>query len=231
MKKGGDKPSSAFASKTKRNTVDKELGAQEAGDPGAYDPYTLKELAHTSKKSFSKSMRAGSGGFGPRENRVLNIELLGEATPGPGAYNGDAMMRTGKKANLAALDSGEKMPMSSFKSTSSKTVKVSNEHVPGAGAYTPNHSAIEKQPMNPANSLKGKGSRFKGADAWERAQAAEPGPGAYETEILRTGGRSALSAYDTGEMMASAAFASDSMRDLPWPTAAAPPKAAAAPTS
>ena len=52
----------------------------------------------------------------------------------------------------------------------------------------------------------------------ERAQATEPGPGAYETEILRTGGRSALSAYDTGEMMPSAAFASDAIRDLPWPS-------------
>jgi hypothetical protein len=77
--------------------------------------------------------------------------------------------------------------------------------------------------------MKAKGTRFSGADKWAREQATEPGPGAYETEILRTGGRSALSAYDTGEQMPSGAFASDTIRDLPWPSASHPassPKAA-----
>jgi len=209
---------SAFKSTSKRMV--EGLAASKTGDPGSYDPYTTMELASTSKKSFGRSNRAGMGDFGTRDSRQLRIDTMGEKTPGPGAYNGDAMMRTGKKANLAALDSGEKMPSSAFKSKSSKDVKPRNENVPGAGAYSPQFGAVlPVTSQNPAHSLKAKGSRFSGADSWARAQAAEPGPGAYETEILRTGGKSALSAYDTGEMMPSAAFASDAIRDLPWPSA------------
>jgi len=201
------------------------------GDPGAYDPYTHKELASTSKKSFGRSNRAGMGDFGGKEQRLMRVDVMGESTPGPGAYNGDQMMRTGKKANLAAFDSGEKMPMSSFSSKSAKVALPSGQQVPGAGAYTPNMTAIEARPSNPAHTLAAKGSRFQGADSFQRAQASEPGPGAYETEILRTGGRSALSAYDTGEQMASAAFASDTIRNMPWPEAPAGAKGAAPTTA
>ena len=220
-KPGEGKPTSSFTSKTKRMDVTNSSSALDnSGDPGSYDPYTLQELASTSKKSFAKSLRSGTGGFGTREGRELNIETMGESTPDPGAYNGDVMMRSGKKANLAALDSSEKMPSSSFKSLTSKFPKQHNEQVPGAGAYSPKHTAVEHTlAQNPAHSMKAQGSRFKGADSWERAQASEPGPGAYETEILRTGGRSALSAYDTGEQMPSAAFQSDAIRQLPWPDA------------
>jgi len=212
---------SAFKSTSKRMV--EGLGAIETGDPGSYDPYTNTELAATSKKSFGRSNRAGMGDFGTRDQRELRIDVMGEKTPGPGAYNGDVMMKDGKKANLSALDSGEKMPSSAFKSKSAKDVKQHNEHVPGAGAYTPQFNAIQPAlAQNPAHSMKAKGNRFKSGDSFERAQADEPGPGAYETEILRTGGRSALSAYDTGEMMPSAAFASDAIRDLPWPSGNTP---------
>ena len=70
---------------------------------------------------------------------------------------------------------------------------------------------------NSGAGMRSKGQRFVGATKLERDQSSEPGPGAYETEILRTGGRSALSAFDTGELMPAAAFASDSIRELPWP--------------
>jgi len=225
-----DGHSSAFKSASKRNDVSNASGSLDTtGDPGSYDPYALMELASTSKKSFGRSNRAGMGDFGGKEQRSMRVDIMGESTPGPGAYNGDQMMRTGKKANLSALDSSEKMPMSSFKSTSAKVGKPPSLQVPGAGAYTPNMTALEPRPTNPAHSMKAGGGRFKGGDSWERAQASEPGPGAYETEILRTGGRSALSAYDTGEQMASAAFSSDTIRDMPWPSSnPTGPKGAAA---
>ena len=217
--KGSLGGSSSFASKTKRMNVTNSSGSIDAsGDPGSYDPYTLKELAVTSKKSASKSMKAGAGSFGTRNGRRLNIELQGESTPGPGAYNGGAMMRSGKKAHLAALDSGEKMPSSSFKSKTVQRAKAHNEHVPGAGAYTPNHNPTQKTlAQNPAHSMKAKGKRFTQADSWERAQATEPGPGAYEIEYLRSGAKSSVAAPSRGTNgPKEIAFQSDALRELPW---------------
>ena len=210
--------SAAFASKTKRLNVTNSSGSLDAtGDPGSYDPYTLKELAVTSKKSASKSMKAGAGSFGTRHNRKLNIELMGESTPGPGAYNGDVMMRSGKKANLAAFDTGERMPSSAFKSKSQQRAQPANEHVPGAGAYSPNPPGVFIA-QNPAHSMKAKGIRFKGGDAWERAQASEPGPGAYEVQYLRTGTKSSIEGIATsgGSKQREIAFQSDAVRELPW---------------
>jgi len=217
---GGHK--SAFKSGTNRGVA--ALGAAESGDPGSYDPYTVTDLASTSKKSFGKSNRSGQGDFGGKEKRELNIELMGEATPGPGAYNGDKMLRSGKSGELSALDTGERMPMSSFKSTSAQREKATNQHVPGAGAYTPNHAFVQDSRMaaNSGAGMRGKGPRFVGANKLERDQSSEPGPGAYETEILRTGGKSALSAWDTGELMPAAAFASDTIREMPWPSTSGP---------
>ena len=217
LNKANDGHRSAFKSGSQRGL--KELGALDMGDPGSYDPYTISDLASTSKKSFGKSNRQGQGEFGGKMRRELAIEIMGEATPGPGAYNGGDMMRTGKVAALAALDSGEKMPMSSFKSKSKQREEPEGSTVPGAGAYSPNHMMTldSRMSVNAGASMRGKGARFVGASKLERDQSVEPGPGAYETEILRTGGKSALSAYDTGEMMPSAAFASDSIRQMPWP--------------
>jgi hypothetical protein len=211
------KHSASFASKSKR------IGSERVdatGDPGSYDPYVLKELAITSKKSASKSMKAGSGSFGVKQQRKMAQEVMGESTPGPGAYNGDAMMRSGKKANLSAFDTGERMPSSAFKSKAVQRPAAKNLGVPGAGAYSPQWTAIDKQTQNPANGMKAKGKRFSGADSWERAQATEPGPGAYEIEYLRTGGKSSVAAPtgSHGRGQKELAFLSDSLRELPWDT-------------
>merc|ERR1719424_2292173 len=209
-----DGHSSAFKSGSQRGL--KELGAMDMGDPGAYDPYTHGDLATTSKKSFGRSNRAGMGDFGGTEKRELSIEVMGESTPGPGAYNGDAMLRNGKKAALSAFDTGERMPSSSFKSTSVQREKQQNLHVPGAGAYTPQWTAIEKSALNPANGMRSKGPRFSSADAWERAQKTEPGPGAYEIEYLRSGSKSSVSGVVGASQAKEVAFGTDSLRELPW---------------
>ena len=64
--------------------------------------------------------------------------------------------------------------------------------------------------------MKAKGQRFKGADTWERAQASEPGPGAYEIEYLRSGTKSSISAMAGEGRQKDVAFLSDAMRELPW---------------
>ena len=94
---------SAFKSASKRNqSVDRQTG-----DPGAYDPGTSNDIASTSHKSFSQSARSGKffggvvfGAGGTSASR-LQVELFGEHTPGPGAYNGGDTLRSGKKALLA----------------------------------------------------------------------------------------------------------------------------------
>mmetsp|Transcript_11743 Transcript_11743/g.23649 ORF Transcript_11743/g.23649 Transcript_11743/m.23649 type:complete len:289 (-) Transcript_11743:551-1417(-) len=207
--------SAAFASKSKRIS-DALAKVDEKGDPGAYDPYTLKELASTSKKSASKSMKSGSGSFGARHQRKMHIDIMGEATPGPGAYNGDLMMRTGKKANLSAFDTGERMPSSAFKSKEAQRAPAKAQHVPGPGAYTPNPAALEPNKRNPANGMKAKGNRFKGASSWERAQATEPGPGAYEIEYLRSGSKSNIQGMVGAPQAKDISFLTDSIRELPW---------------
>ena len=210
----------AFASKSKRSDFTKEQLGQ--GDPGAYDAGQSATLAASSKKSVSKNNRAGSGSFGGLQQRKLAIEIMGEATPGPGAYNGDRMMKNGKVAALSAMDSGEKMPMSAFKSKSEQRQKTPNQHVPGAGAYTPAFTtSMGANPKNAANAMRSKGERFKGADTWERAQGKEPGPGAYEIEFLRTGSKSSLSSvsqmtHSKASMTGSVAFGTEAIRELPW---------------
>jgi len=125
-------------------------------------------------------------------------------------------MRSGKKANLSAFDTGERMPSSSFKSTSAKVAKPPSLQVPGAGAYTPQFSAMEPNKRNPANGMKAKGQRFKGNSSWERAQAVEPGPGAYEIEYLRSGSKSSVAGSVGGPQAREVAFSTDSLRELPW---------------
>ena len=54
-------------------------------------------------------------------------------------------------------------------------------------------------------------------DTWERAQAAEPGPGAYEIEYLRSGAKSSVAAPSRGTSgPKESGFQSDALRELPW---------------
>ena len=87
---------------------------------------------------------------------------MGESTPGPGAYDGGKMMRTGKLGALSAMDTGERMPMSSFKSKSlQRPKKKETENVPGASAYSPQFTALEKGKTNPGASMRAKGARSR----------------------------------------------------------------------
>ena len=208
--------SSSFASKSKRISSERP---DAMGDPGSYDPYMLKELAITSKKSASKAFRSGQGAFGTKQQRKMREEIMGEATPGPGAYYGDAMMKNGKKAALSAFDTGERMPSSAFKSKTAQRERDAKSEVPGAGAYTPKFTAQDPKPTNAGASMRAKGHRFKTGGSWERAQKLEPGPGAYEVEYLRSGSLSSLSALALRASTSSSkdiAFSSDAIRELPW---------------
>ena len=79
--RNGAAASSAFKSKSARGEVDAATG-----DPGAYDPFATQDLAALSARSFGRSNRAGSGGFGGASAREMKLDIMGEDTPGPGTY-------------------------------------------------------------------------------------------------------------------------------------------------
>jgi hypothetical protein len=103
----------------------------------------------------------------------MQLELLGDNTPGPGSY---MPASTFGKPTRAGLKPG--LASSQFRSRSAQRARPSNEHVPGAGYYEPNRKAIEVNVTNAAPHMVAKSNRFK--------QAAQPtdeyvGPGAYES--------------------------------------------------
>lgn len=61
--------------------------------PGAYNAADALDNVSRSSflsagSSFNRAARAGQGGFGGLGSRDLRLEILGEDTPGPGAYRG-----------------------------------------------------------------------------------------------------------------------------------------------
>ncbi len=202
MARGG-KESSAFKSGTNR-LASEEL---EQGDPGAYDPHAHSDLAQTTRTSFGRSNKAGTGGFGSKSSRDAKLGVAsggGKDTPGPGAY-----------ANAKTIGLFDKMPSSAFRSSSTQRMKGHSEEVPGVGSYNPSLSAVEPSVGNGAAGMRGTETRFK-----TEASSTDDhlGPGAYDPATVASG----MSATVKGNTKAnansggSAAFASDVTRDLPY---------------
>ncbi len=172
--------------------------ADKTGDPGQYDPHS--SFTGSGKKSFGyeekpspsaldklkgKAKKGGKLGTfgGGSTKRELRMDLMGEATPGPGSYLPASTF--GKHATSKEAQQQRTRPTSSFKSTSLQRARPPNEHVPGAGAYSPNHGSIEKNSTNPGNSLIAKSQRFGkgGMDLVISSTDDDIGPGAYESHV------------------------------------------------
>jgi hypothetical protein len=85
--------------------------------PGAYNAADALDNVSRSSflsagSSFNRAARAGQGGFGGLGSRDLRLEILGEDTPGPGAYRGLA-------ATLLNAHQG-RMPSAAFRSLSAQ---------------------------------------------------------------------------------------------------------------
>jgi len=190
---------SSFKSASERPLgVNGPSSADKTGDPGQYNPhssftspgkksfgYEEKPSAASLEKVKAKGKKGGKLGVfgGGSTKRELRMELMGESTPGPGSYM--PVSTFGKNAGSREAQQQRKRPTSSFKSTSLQRARPHNEHVPGAGTYSPNHSSIEKNRTNPGNSLVAKTTRFGagGADLVSTSTDDDVGPGAYESHL------------------------------------------------
>ena len=120
--------------------------------------------------------------FSHTAKRVMREDIIGEGSPGPGAY-----LPASTFAKASAFDK-KKKGSSSFRSGSSQRPKFMNEHVPGAGAYTPSFQSIEKNKTNPGASLGSKNGRFDAASSMNLAasETGQLGPGAYEVSHYKS---------------------------------------------
>ena len=173
--------------------------SDKTGDPGQYDPHS--SVTGAGKKSFGyeekhspsvleKLKAKGKKGYkfgtfgGGTAKRELRMDLMGEATPGPGTYMPASTF--GKNAVSKEAQQQMKRPSSAFKSTSLQRAKPGLVDVPGPGAHSPNHKSIEKNTTNPGNSLIAKSKRFGagGAEGPSASTAAAVGPGAYDSHVI-----------------------------------------------
>ena len=154
----------SFKSQTKRLNMEEES----LGDPGAYDPYAGRDLANTSRNSFSRSGKNGGGSFGSMSAREMKMDL--RDTPGPGAYEQNQGQLFDKKPAC---------PSSAFRSSSSQRMKGSVEDTPGVGSYNPKMSAVEPSFNAGVSGMRGKSNRFTVEASTTDTNV---GPGAYAVE-------------------------------------------------
>ena len=206
----------------------RDMQANDAGDPGTYNPNANRVLAHDAKKTFQTSYKAGKGAFGSTHTsmtkRVMQLDIMGEGeTPGPDAYNADKATASTKIA-MSAMDEREKMPSSAFRSAGRKTTKVPQQDQPGPGAYNPNPEAtMEALPGASMRSnivpKSGREISLGGSDVdsnVQNATSAITGPGSYDPRSTNDGERNTIEARvevkaETGW---SAYFISDSIREM-----------------
>jgi hypothetical protein len=107
--------------------------------PGAYNAADALDNVSRSSflsagSSFNRAARAGQGGFGGLGSRDLRLEILGEDTPGPGAYRGLA-------ATLLNAHQG-RMPSAAFRSLSAQRPSFHARHGP-ATLLEPKYHVVE----------------------------------------------------------------------------------------
>ena len=197
---------SGFASGTKLARIEganpkdgRDLVFESLGDPGAYNPDENSGLSVQAKKSYQTSNKAGKGAFGSTPQsmtkRIMKLEVLGadihgDGTPGPDTYNFDKCPVTIKKA-MGAIDEGEQVPTSAFKSVTRKHTVVPQQDQPGPGAYRPSFEAA--MAALPGANMKANPVSRVGRDSLAVADmSASPtevivGPGSYTPQTTNDG--------------------------------------------
>jgi len=142
--------------------------------------------ADMAKRAASPGKKKGKGTrpaspFLASAPRQMHLEIMGEETPGPGAYLPASTF--GKYASSSNKQFA-KLASPNFRSSSTQRPRVRNTEFPGPGAHTPNKAATSefKNRTNSAPNLKAKGNRFShsAVSASESSTPPGMGPGAYD---------------------------------------------------
>ena len=123
--------------------------------------------------------------FQATSSRALQLELMGEETPGPGSYlPASTFGKFASKSNKQFA----KNPSPVFRSKSAQRPRPKAAEFPGPGAHSPNLASTERNRNNPANSLMAKGKRFAkvGSSDEMGGSGATVGPGEYESHVHNT---------------------------------------------
>ena len=188
------KPTAAF-----KDGMKKSFGYDESGDPGAYDPTLHSDLVATSSFTHNKTQKP----FMSTSTRELGMQLYGEDSPGPGAYQA---AESQKKQYSVTSSNG-----SVFRSGSLQRPK-DDTSVPGAGTYTPNMSAIYNNQRDSGASLRSAGGRF-GSD--QTTTETTVGPGSYEM-MSGTLQLDSMAAVQRSSKIKPAFSATSAQRSLPF---------------
>ena len=142
----------------------------DGADAGGETKATGRSSA-SAKTALSSARSHGSKAFGASSRRALRLDVMGEETPGPGAYM--PLSTFAKAASGASYNPGSSttsstassirapkgMPTALFRSRSPQRGKVGNQLTPGPGTHTPIFSAQEPNPnRNAAPHMAAKGS-------------------------------------------------------------------------
>ena len=185
--------------------------------PGAYNAADALDNVSRSSflsagSSFNRAARAGQGGFGGLGSRDLRLEILGEDTPGPGAYRGLA-------ATLLNAHQGRSMPSAAFRSLSAQRPSFHARHVGPATLLEPKYHAVEPRVRDTFGAvMRSRSDRFGARDS---TTCAAVGPLSYDPhhDLAKKLGEAIYGPAAAGRRDApgTAAFRSESVREMRAP--------------
>ena len=223
----------ARESETAINRVSAWSEPAQMTEVGAYNPSHGRELIDQSKQTFNPTMKAGKGGFGSNEARVLKLsnaitkpglsqsKLTGvEETPGPLEYE-PKVTEQGWETNMAVLHGAETMKMAVFASATKRSdIVLPNAYVPGPGSYDPKYSTQEPDEHNILRLMTGRDSKYTAdrldgtGDDCETGE--KVGPGSYDPMLTTSGEKHEMSnkVAARAELGNDASFMSTSFRTV-----------------